>query len=153
MINPLLLVSEKTAYYRLCRRPGPLTILYRMPKGFQRKCEKNVTAYYEVRDDGRIDVTNRCIGTDGDTNEVVGIAKIADTLSNAKLKVSFVSILGINLFWGDYWVIGLADDYRYAIVGHPNHKYGWILRGLQPRRFSDDHAGLKELTMKGVRYE
>jgi apolipoprotein D and lipocalin family protein len=29
--------------------------------------------------------------------------------------------------WGDYWVIGLADDYRYAVVGEPSREYLWIL--------------------------
>ena len=56
-----------------------------------------------------------------------GIAKIVDRESGAKLKVSFVKLLGINLFWGKYWIIGLADDYRYALVGEPSRKYGWVL--------------------------
>jgi len=29
--------------------------------------------------------------------------------------------------WGDYWVIGLADDYRWAVVGDPSREYLWIL--------------------------
>jgi len=50
-----------------------------------------------------------------------------DANTNAKLEVSFVSFLGMNFFWGDYWIIGLGDDYDYAVVGHPERKYGWIL--------------------------
>jgi apolipoprotein D and lipocalin family protein len=29
--------------------------------------------------------------------------------------------------WGDYWIIGLADDYTWAVVGSPDRKYLWIL--------------------------
>ena len=41
---------------------------------------------------------------------------------NAKLKVQF--------FWpfkGNYWIIDLAEDYSYAVVGDPSRKYLWIL--------------------------
>jgi apolipoprotein D and lipocalin family protein len=36
----------------------------------------------------------------------------------------------VQFFWpfkGKYWIIDLADDYSYAVVGHPNRKYLWIL--------------------------
>ena len=29
--------------------------------------------------------------------------------------------------WGNYWVIELAPDYRYAIVGEPSRTYLWVL--------------------------
>ncbi len=60
-------------------------------------------------------------------DEAEGLAKVVDTKSNSKLEVSFVSIFGIHLFWGDYWIIGLPDDYSYVVIGTPNRKYGWIL--------------------------
>ena len=33
----------------------------------------------------------------------------------------------ISAVWGNYWVIGLAPDYSYAVVGDPSHDYLWIL--------------------------
>ena len=30
-------------------------------------------------------------------------------------------------FWGDYWIIDLGPGYEYAVVGHPNRDYLWIL--------------------------
>jgi len=36
----------------------------------------------------------------------------------------------VQFFWpfkGKYWIIGLADDYSWAVVSHPNRKYLWIL--------------------------
>ncbi len=103
----------------------------KIPNRFQRKCDRGTTAQYALRDDGKIDVLNRCIKKDGNVIEAKGIARVVDTKSNAKLKVSFVRILGISLFWGDYWIIGLGEDYDYAIVGTPTRKYGWILSRTQ----------------------
>ncbi len=99
----------------------------KIPNRFQKKCERRTTAEYSLREDGRINVLNTCIDKNGRKIQAEGIAKIVDKDSNAKLKVSFVSILGIQLFWGKYWIIGLAEDYSYAVVGTPNRKYGWIL--------------------------
>jgi apolipoprotein D and lipocalin family protein len=99
----------------------------KIPNSFQRSCKSNTTATYTLREDGKLDVINRCTEKDGSINEAKGIAKIVDNKTNSRLKVSFVRIFGISLFWGDYWIIGLAKDYKYAIIGSPNRKYGWIL--------------------------
>jgi apolipoprotein D and lipocalin family protein len=99
----------------------------KIPNRYQAKCVRGTTAEYSRRSDGRIDVRNRCVEADGRQGEAKGIAKIMDAESNAKLKVSFVSFLGWRPFWGDYWILGLDPEYRWAIVGTPNRKYGWIL--------------------------
>lgn len=99
----------------------------RLPNRFQRRCDAHVTAHYALRKDGRIAVTNRCRREDGSTDEAAGVARVRDPVTNARLQVSFVSVFGYRLFWGDYWIIGLDDRYQYAIVGHPTRKYGWIL--------------------------
>ncbi|HMA63139.1 MAG TPA: lipocalin family protein, partial [bacterium] len=98
----------------------------RIPNPFQKKCAGNVTAFYELRKDGRLNVVNSCVEKK-DTAQVTGVARVVDSKTNAKLEVSFVSLLGWNLFWGDYWIIGLGKNYEYAVVGDPNRKYGWIL--------------------------
>jgi len=99
----------------------------KIPNRFQKQCARGTMAEYTLRADGRIEVLNRCTRPDGQTDEAIGVAKVADSDSNAKLKVSFVRFLGLQLFWGDYWIIGLGADYEYAIVGSPDRKYGWIL--------------------------
>lgn len=95
----------------------------KIPNRFQKNCACNTTATYLLRDDGKIDVINRCTRADGTINEAKGIARIVDTITNSKLEVSFVRVLGIQLFWGDYWIIGLETNYRYAVVGTPSRKY------------------------------
>ena len=99
----------------------------KIPNRFQKKCAGHTTAEYTLRDDNKIKVVNRCVKEDGSVEKIEGIAKVVDKVSQARLKVSFFRPLGISLFWGDYWIIGLGQDYDYAIVGTPNRKYGWIL--------------------------
>lgn len=99
----------------------------KIPNRFQKKCARGTSAEYTLLEDGRIAVINRCFNKDGRLEEAKGIAKIDDTTGNARLKVSFVSFFGFRPFWGDYWVIGLDEDYQWAVIGTPDRKYGWVL--------------------------
>ena len=99
----------------------------KIPNRFQKDCAHGATAEYKLREDGLIAVVNRCVKKDGSHDGVEGVAKIVDKTTNAKLKVSFVSFLGWRPFWGDYWVIGLDENYQWAIVGTSDRKYGWVL--------------------------
>ena len=93
------------------------------PMYFQKGCTAT-TADYSLREDGLIKVVNSCRkgSLDGKPKEAVGRAKVVDETTNAKLKVSF-----FGPFWGDYWIIELDPDYRWAVVGGPKRKYLWIL--------------------------
>lgn len=95
----------------------------RYDHGFERGCE-GVTADYARREDGLIAVTNTCYqgGLDGEPRTADGRARIADETTNAQLEVSF-----FGPFWGDYWIIDLADDYAWAVVSEPKGRYLWIL--------------------------
>lgn len=113
----------------IVRYAGKWYEIARFSNRFQDQCAANVTAEYEVRSDGLIGVTNRCRKIDAENTEVSGIARVVDIKSNAKLKVSFAPawLSWLPIVWGDYWVIGLADDYTYAVVGEPSRKYLWVL--------------------------
>jgi apolipoprotein D and lipocalin family protein len=102
----------------------------RLPNRFQEECAGNVTATYKILENGEINVVNRCLKNDGDTSEAEGIARRAGhDEPNTKLKVrfapSFLSFL--PMVWGDYWIIDLAPDYSYAVIGEPNREYLWVL--------------------------
>ncbi len=102
----------------------------RLPNSFQRKCTCCTSAEYSLLENGMIKVVNRCRKADGSFSVAEGIAKKEDPKgSNAKLKVRFApSWLGwIPFVWGTYWIIELAPDYSYAVVGEPSRKYLWIL--------------------------
>ena len=100
----------------------------RFPNRFQRQCVGDVRARYVRRSDGRLDVINRCRTADGET-EAWGVARIVDQQTFAKLKVRFAPawLSFVPAVWGDYWVIGLAPDYSWAVVGDPGREYLWIL--------------------------
>lgn len=95
----------------------------RLPNSFEKDCE-GVTADYALRDDGLISVVNTCRkgAVDGKVERANGRARVVDQASNAKLEVSF-----FGPFWGDYWIIDLADDYSLSIVSEPKGRYLWIL--------------------------
>ena len=100
------------------------------PQSFQKGCHCT-TAEYTLSDKGYVIVENRCNrdSLNGKASYIKGKAFVVKHSGNAKLKVQF--------FWpftGKYWIIDLADDYSYAVVGHPNKKYLWIL----PRTASMD---------------
>jgi apolipoprotein D and lipocalin family protein len=93
------------------------------PQRFQEGCTAT-TATYSLRENGDIDVLNRCRRNSLDGEETVarGVARVVDSATNARLKVSF-----FRPFWGAYWIIDLGPDYEYAVVGHPGRDYLWIL--------------------------
>jgi apolipoprotein D and lipocalin family protein len=109
------------------------------PQSFQRGCTAS-TAAYTARDDGEIDVVNRCRleTVDGPEKVAEGRARVVDRETNAKLEVSF-----FRPFWGDYWIIDLGDDYEYAVVGHPSRDYLWILC-RSPTMDDEVYAGILE---------
>lgn len=95
-----------------------------LPQYFQRGCFAT-KAFYSRRDDGRIRVLNECRdgALDGPVRRAEGVAwRVDESETAGKLKVRF--------FWpfsGHYWIIALDPDYQWAMVGHPERKYLWIL--------------------------
>jgi apolipoprotein D and lipocalin family protein len=51
-----------------------------------------------------------------------GRAYAVEGSGGARLRVSF-----FWPFYGDYWVVGLSPDYRWAVVGSPGRDYLWLL--------------------------
>ncbi|MEE2526410.1 lipocalin family protein [Hyphobacterium sp. HN65] len=95
----------------------------RADHSFERNCD-GVSAFYERREDGAIRVINRCWkgGLDGELEVAEGRALIADRNSNARLRVSF-----FGPFFGDYWILDVAEDYSWAVISEPAGRYLWIL--------------------------
>ena len=123
-------------YVDLNRYLGKWYEIASYPAWFQKGCTGS-TADYALLPDGRIRVINRCFknSLDGPLKTSTGKAEVADTASNARLKVWF--------FWpfkGDYWIIDLDPDYQWAVVGVPSRKYLWILSrtpSMDENRYQD----------------
>jgi apolipoprotein D and lipocalin family protein len=107
----------------LARYLGTWYEISAFPQRFQKGCTAT-RATYSLREDGDIEVLNRCRkgGLNGEEDTAQGRARVVDRVTNAKLEVSF-----FWPFWGDYWIIDLADDYSFAVVGHPSRDYLWVL--------------------------
>jgi apolipoprotein D and lipocalin family protein len=104
----------------------------RLPNRFQKECAGDVSAEYTLRENGTIKVVNRCREAGKPKpKEAEGVARVAaeDNGGNSILEVRFApAILSfLDSVWGDYRIIALDEQYRYALVGSNDRKYLWIL--------------------------
>lgn len=110
---------ETVKYVELKKYLGTWFEIAAFPQPFEKGCSCT-SATYGLNTDGTLIVKNRCI-RNNKLKVTEGRAFVADN-TNAKLDVQF--------YWpfkGKYWIIDLAKDYSYAVVGHPNRRYLWIL--------------------------
>jgi len=113
----------------LSRYAGKWYEIARLPNRFQKKCAGEVTAEYSLSGD-QLTVLNQCRLNNGQTDQAKGTARLASKNGpTSKLEVRFapVWLSWVPAVWGDYWVIDLAPDYSYSVVGTPDRKYLWVL--------------------------
>ena len=114
----------------LSRYEGRWYEVVRKPNRFQKACDRDVLVQYTRRPDGRIGVFNQCTEADGDLRSVTGVARRPEPEQDpAKLEVRFAPafLSFLPMVWADYWVIDLDPEYRWAVVGGPEHEYLWVL--------------------------
>ena len=127
----------------LARYAGRWYEVAALPNRFQSQCVADTQARYVASGDD-IEVTNRCRRADGTVEAITGVAKVVDGSAGAKLKVSF-----FRPFFGDYWVLALAPDYRWALVGEPRRQFGWVLSRTPQMAPADLDAALKQAEALG----
>ena len=99
----------------------------RYPNRFQESCAGDVTATYTRNADGTIGVVNACRKADGETMRAQGVARMVAPPATLAVRFAPAWLAWLPLVGGDSWVIDLADDYRYAVVGEPSREYLWVL--------------------------
>ena len=135
---------KTVAHVDLERYLGKWYEIARYDHSFERGCSE-VEAIYTKRDDGMIGVLNRCfIKEDNKTKEAHGRAKVVDEETNTKLKVTF-----FWPFYGNYWIIELAEDYRFVVVSEPKKEYFWILSRTPVMEQADLDGILERTTALG----
>lgn len=99
------------------------------PNRFQRQCVADTSALYRLRDDGQLDVVNRCRQANGEVAEAVGRARQDGPADSPKLKVRFAPawLSWLPMVWGNYWVIDIDADYQLVAVSEPDREYLWVL--------------------------
>ncbi len=77
-----------------------------------------------MREDEKIKVLNsgHKQGFDGKKSEAIEKAKVPNPAISSKLKVSFFWV-----FYGDYFVMELDENYQWAVIGSKTDKYLWVL--------------------------
>lgn len=133
----------------LARYMGRWYEIARLPYFTERRCVNNVTADYLLGDDGMVHVTNRCNHKDGEVGQAKALARVVDGGRNARFEISFRTLYGVHILWDDYWIIGLGEDYDYALVGQPTRRRGWVL-ARDPNPSEDSiQTWLKEFSAQG----
>lgn len=99
----------------------------RLPLRFEDDDAVDVTAEYTLRDDGNVEVDNRCFDAKGAPTQALGVAEPSPD-NEGQLRVSFLpeAIRWIPFTRADYWVLKI-DDYQTALVGTPDRKHLWLL--------------------------
>jgi apolipoprotein D and lipocalin family protein len=119
------------AHVNLNQYMGTWYEIAKLPNRFEKKCQFLTTAQYQMLDNGDVSVVNECHSINKEKIHKIsskGIAWVVNKDVTSKLKVSFVPFLqSLHLFGGDYWILDLADDYSYSIVGTEDRQYLWIL--------------------------
>ncbi len=94
----------------------------RLDHSFERGLSQ-VSAEYELREDGGIKVINRGFNAEeNEWSEAIGRAYFVDGKETAHLKVSF-----FGPFYSSYVVFELGENYDYAFVSGYNKDYLWLL--------------------------
>ena len=137
---------ETVPYVDLNKYSGKWYEIASFPQRFQKGCHCT-TAEYSLSEKGYVIVENRCNrdSVNGKQSYIKGKAFVEKDSGNSKLKVQF--------FWpftGKYWIIDLDEDYRYAVVSHPNKKYLWILSRTSKMDDTIYQQIISRLKMKGL---
>lgn len=121
------------------------------PNRFQRQCVADTSALYRLRDDGQLDVINRCRQANGEVAEAVGRARQDGPADSPKLKVRFAPawLSWLPMVWGNYWVIDIDADYQLVAVSESSREYLWVLSRTPTVEAGAYQALLGRLQAKG----
>lgn len=113
---------EPVTGFELPRYLGTWHEIARLDHSFERGLEQ-VTAEYQMRDDGGVSVVNRGYDPVKDKwEEAEGKAYFIGDENVGRLKVSF-----FGPFYASYNIFELDPSYEYAMVSGPDRSYFWIL--------------------------
>lgn len=109
--------------------------LYSIPTIFD-KGSRETTTKYSLNKEGYYNVITT-YKKPGDEKVYSRSSKIfpSDERKNGELQAQFVWPIKV-----DYWIIELADDYSYVVVGHPDRKFLFIMSRNQtmPKKTHDE---------------
>lgn len=107
----------------LPRYMGDWRVIANIPYFGEKNCVDSIESYV-LRPDGKIDnhFTYRKKSFSAPQKRMTALAWVQNRQTNAEWKVRFFGLITV-----DYLVIDLDPEYRWAVLGYPGRKYGWIL--------------------------
>jgi apolipoprotein D and lipocalin family protein len=115
-----------------------------IPSKQQRGCASTKAEYTFDTAKGRVMVRNSC-RRNGREASIRATAVPVEGSGNAKLIVNF-----FRWIKADYWVIGLAEDYSWALVSNAIASRCWVLSRTPYMDESTYHQLLDQLRLKGI---
>jgi len=85
------------------------------------KGSRETTTSYTLNKDGNYSVVTNCKKGDGELKSYKSKLFTEDK-GDGEMQAQFLWPFKV-----DYWVIEIADDYSYTVVGHPDHKFLFIM--------------------------
>lgn len=121
-----------------------------IPRPSQNDCS-GTTATYTMQGDGKLKFVHECTLPNGGYFGSTANAKVSSEGTPAKLEVDFGGYIG------EYWILEVAADYRYAVVGHPSRDYLWVLsrtKAMDPKdlEVALDHARQQKFDTRRLQY-
>lgn len=107
--------------FNLDRFMGTWFEISALPGGIKKGCTCTTFDYKLSNDRDHVMIINSCIKK-GKQGAVLAKGFVDEKSASAKWK--------LQLFWpftDDYYILAVADDYSYAMAGHPDRKSLWIM--------------------------
>lgn len=135
----------------VARYMGTWHEIAKYPNWFQRSCATDTQARYRQREDGQLDVVNRCRQANGEMTEAVGRARQVGAADSPRLEVRFAPawLSWLPMVWGNYWVVDLDPAYQLVAVSEPQREYLWVLSRTPTVDAAAYQALLERLTAQG----
>jgi apolipoprotein D and lipocalin family protein len=133
---------KSVPYVDLPRYMGDWRVIANIPYFAEKDCCDSIESY-SLRPDGKI--TNwfrfRKGSFEAPQQRVDFVARVTNPRTNAEWRIHFAPLISAK-----YVIVDLDPGYRWAVVGHPSRRYGWILArrpALPPRTYGQILERLK----------
>ena len=107
------------------------------------KGSRETTTHYTLNSDGYYDVVTTCKEESGKIRTVKSKILPADKQDDGNMKAQFIWPIKV-----DYWVVDVAPDYSYAVVGHPDYRFLFIMSrkpGMDKKQYDEIVAKCKAM--------
>ncbi len=140
---------QTVAHVELPRYMGDWRVIANIPYFAEEGAVDSIESY-ALRSDGKIANTFRYRDRSFEAPQKRHdfVAHVTNPKTNAEWRVQFFPLISAA-----YLIIDLDPDYRWAVVGHPSRKYGWVLareKTLPDRTYNEI---MKRLAAQGYQAE